>query len=265
MHLMPSPPSPWSLLCTIVTIAGTALSAKWSSGNSDDELELWRTILYIFLAALAGSVFPIQACLNYELGQHVGTPYRAVTLNFFLGSVIMWVLVFFEYVAFNGQEAPLFDQQVNEEDMMPWMWFGGVFGALIVASITIGIPVLGAVSFTVLFISTQLVSATVADAIGAFGYPVISLVSDGGRRLIGISVAVVAAAAFRYRPPSKMSFLNEWPCSSWNLENLDALVDSTHTSIKNGLVDLSADYGAVQMPIDHEQLSKCGSEREYDC
>jgi transporter family-2 protein len=183
--------------------------------------------MYIVLAALAGSVFPIQACLNYELGKHVGTPYRAVTVNFFLGTIIMWVLVFFEYVAFRAQELPLIAQQDDGPDNVWWMWLGGLFGALIVASVTIGIPALGAVSFTVLFISTQLVSATVADAIGAFGYAVIPLVSDGGRRLIGVTIAVIATAGFRYKPPAQLKFLNEWPCSSWNLENLDELFDET--------------------------------------
>jgi uncharacterized membrane protein YdcZ (DUF606 family) len=123
--------------------------------------------MYIALAALAGSVFPIQACLDYELGKHVGTPYRAVTVHFFLGTtIIMWILVFFEYVEFSAQhELPLISQQDDGPENVWRMWLGGLFGALIVASVTIGIPALGAVSFTVLFISTQLVSATVADAI----------------------------------------------------------------------------------------------------
>ena len=43
-------------------------------------------------------------------------------------------------------------------------------GAILIVCVTCSLPKLGASTFSLVFISTQLASALVADAIGAFGF-----------------------------------------------------------------------------------------------
>lgn len=38
----------------------------------------------------------------------------------------------------------------------------------------------------------------------------------GGRRIVGATLAILAAAAFRLSPPSWLSCLNSWPCQRFN-------------------------------------------------
>jgi transporter family-2 protein len=229
LHLTASTPTPWRVICTLFVVGGTALSAKWGNSASEETHHQWKIFVYIFLSALAGSVFPVQACVNYELAKHVGTPYRAVTVNFIIGGAIMWTLVFFEFVAF-GRDGPIYEEvhyedgsNDDEREMEWWMWIGGFFGGVIVASVTIGIPCLGAVFFTIIFISAQLVSAIVADALGAFHYPVIPLNAGGGRRLVGAVLATIAAAAFNLTPPAKLTWLQRWPCEKLNVKDYDSI------------------------------------------
>lgn len=70
LHLKPSHPTKWRWICVTLCLAGTGLSARWSDGS----IPARKTAVYGLLAALAGSVFPIQACVNYMLGTYVGTP-----------------------------------------------------------------------------------------------------------------------------------------------------------------------------------------------
>lgn len=57
-----------------------------------------------------------------------------------------------------------------------------------------GLPLLGAVAFRGFFIFTQLVVATILDAIGAFGFDIVPVTI---KRLCGVLLAVVAAASFQ--------------------------------------------------------------------
>lgn len=66
-------------------------------------------------------------------------------------------------------------------------------------------------AFTGIFISTQLVVATIFDALGAFGFDAVPIFMGGGRRVVGVSCAVIAAAAFQMPPPH--SWLESWPWS----------------------------------------------------
>ena len=162
LHLSSSPPTPFRMLCTVFVLLGAILCAKWSGSNGNE----WQVPVYLLLSALAGSVFPIQACVNYELGRHLGTPYRAVAANFIIGAFALWVCVAIEYAADPNASLPIYQPQEGET-MYWWAWTGGLFGALLICGITLGIPALGAVGFTLIFVSTQLVAAVVAGEICA--------------------------------------------------------------------------------------------------
>ena len=162
LHLSSSPPTPFRMICTAFVLLGAILCAKWSDSSGNE----WQVPVYLLLSALAGSVFPIQACVNYELGRHLGTPYRAVAANFIVGAIALWVCVAIEYAADPNASLPIYQSQEGET-MQWWAWTGGLFGALLICGITLGIPALGAVGFTLIFVSTQLVAAVIAGEICA--------------------------------------------------------------------------------------------------
>ena len=130
--------------------------------------------------------------MNYELGQHLGTSLRAVAVNFFVGSLVLWLCVGIEYaVQYDGHIYQQPPQIEDEKTGQWWVWMGGVFGGLLVSAVTMGIPALDAVPFTLIFVSTQLICAVLADAIGAFGFDIVPLDAFGGRRLIGAVLAIL--------------------------------------------------------------------------
>jgi uncharacterized membrane protein YdcZ (DUF606 family) len=134
----------------------------------------------------------------------------SVAVQFAIGLVITWIAVVIEYLVDVG-DSPLYERHEaeNDADYAWYMWLGGIFGAFLVTAVTVGIPALGAVAFTIIFISTQLVFALAADTFGAFDYPVIPLNEGGVRRFIGAVVAVLAAAAYKVQPPAAWSCLQE--------------------------------------------------------
>jgi hypothetical protein len=106
-----------------------------------------------------------------------------------------------------------------------WMWTGGLFGALLVVAVALGIPSLGAVRFTVIFLTTQLITAIVADALGLFGYDRVPLNAYGGRRIVGATLATAAAISFKLlQPPESWKWANEWPCTSWKIKDEECLI-----------------------------------------
>ena len=187
LHLSRSKPTAYRVVCAVLVLLGTGLSADFSSSKAS-----WQTPIYLLLTALAYSVFPVQAVVNYELGQHLGTSLRAVAVNFFVGSLVLWLCVGIEYaVQDDGQIYQQPPQIEDEKTGQWWVWMGGVFGGLLVSAVTMGIPALGAVPFTLIFVSTQLICAVLADAIGAFGFDIVPLDAFGGRRLIGAVLAIL--------------------------------------------------------------------------
>jgi transporter family-2 protein len=223
LHLPVTPTTPWRVVCLLLLALGTALSADWTaSGSQDDDVDdittttttttsPWWKLLYAMGATVAGSLFPIQSCVNFEMIHHVGTPYRAVAISFTGGVIAVWLLTGFSYLVSETtrNQGAVFS---HAADTPPWMWLGGgVLGATFITSAVIGLPSLGAVAFTGIFISTQLVVATIFDALGAFGFDAVPIFMGGGRRVVGVSCAVIAAAAFQMPPPH--SWLESWPWS----------------------------------------------------
>lgn len=203
--------TPWRILCLTLFCFGTAMtSSRNKNDNKDDEADSVHSgtlfaihSLYIAGAVLAGGMFPIQSCANYEMTRHVGTPFRAVVINFFVGAIAVWALTGIQYIIMIDKAEPLFVLDTNNVPW--WMWVGGgVLGSSLITSAVIGLPSLGAVAFTSIFISTQLVIATVLDATGAFTFDVVPI---GRRRLCGILLALVAAIAFQQRSPM---LLEKW-------------------------------------------------------
>lgn len=226
LHLSKTPTTPWRVSCLLLLALGTAMSSDSSSkttttSSDEDATSPWLWPVFIAGAILAGCVFPVQSCVNFELAQHVGTPFRAVVVNFATGALSVWFLTLISYLLArsNGNdtstiESFLFYTWPPQIPLYEWLG-GGMMGATLITCAVIGLPSLGAVAFTGIFISTQLLVATIFDATGAFGLDVVAV---GARRACGVLLAMVAAAAFQQSPPASMPWLSSWPSSSTSRE-----------------------------------------------
>lgn len=228
LHLTKVHTTPWRIACLLLLALGTALSSSidlstntlrttdnTSIGEntamtiSGSNISLW--LLYFLGAMLAGCVFPVQSCVNFEMTRHVGTPFRAVVINFATGAMSVWLLTAISYILQSKPWESFFFYTVPPNIPL-WMWIGGgVLGATLITCAVIGLPNLGAVAFTGIFISTQLVVATLFDTVGAFGFAVVPITT---KRVCGVLLAVLAAAAFQNHPPARLSLLSKWPSST---------------------------------------------------
>ena len=87
--LEPSPnrlrPARRKLAALALLACGTGLTA----GRVSADAEWWALLLLCLGAAGAGTIFPLQACVNDVLRSHLGTPFRATAVSFAVGAVAL--------------------------------------------------------------------------------------------------------------------------------------------------------------------------------
>jgi transporter family-2 protein len=91
-------------------------------------------ILWIGIAALAGSLIPLQGALNARLGTSIASPLHASLVSFGVGTAALgaYVLATRQTVYWPGVAAA------------PWyVWFGGLCGAFSLTAIILTYPKLG--------------------------------------------------------------------------------------------------------------------------
>lgn len=214
LHLKPTHPTPFKVLCASVVLVGAALSTDNGIGNNirePDSPANSKSAIFAIVACLAGSVLPIQALMNFKLGENIGTTFHAVTVNFLVGSMAMWAVVGLEDVLPIVESKPILEIQDGDGRDEWWMWTGGSMGAILIVCVTLSLPMLGAAKFSLIFTSTQLVSALIADTIGAFGFTPIPLDASSHHRIFGVVLATLAAAVCDLKFPAWLRILNEWP------------------------------------------------------
>ncbi len=114
-------------------------------------------ILSMLAALLAGSMIAFQAPINARLGAVMGGPLVATFCSFAVGTVVLGGLL----VATGN--VPRFGEV---SATAPWMWVGGVLGAVFVfVSISV-VPVIGAALMIALFVAGQLAGALIIDKTG---------------------------------------------------------------------------------------------------
>lgn len=180
-------PTLWRLLALTTMCGATA--------NSIEGLSV---AIYLVLAFAAGTIFPMQACINGVMTLHVGTPLRAACVSFLGGAVVLWIATAI------SSATPLSDWPEGEppgpgpSGSEFWMYTGGACGAFVVSAHIFGLPIIGAARFTVLVIAAQISTSFALDSVGAFGY---KAVPPSSRRLTGVILAICASAAFQLGPP----------------------------------------------------------------
>ena len=113
-------------------------------------------IAFALVAGLAGS---IQIAVNGTLGRRIGVLDAAA-----FGSIVAAVVIVAAALAVRNGEGIAAALKAP-----PWLWLGGIMGALIVTGITYSPPRIGVFATIGLLIAGQLVMGALIDAFGLFG------------------------------------------------------------------------------------------------
>ncbi len=120
-------------------------------------------LLYTGMAALAGTLLPLQALINAHLAAGIKAPLMATFISFAVGTAVL----FFVILAMRTP-APAAAQLGN----LPWWaWLGGFLGAYFVLTATMAVPTLGAAGLTAIVIAGQLISSIALDHFGVLHTP----------------------------------------------------------------------------------------------
>jgi transporter family-2 protein len=135
-------------------------------------------VVFALVAGVAGAA---QAAVSGALGRRVGTIGAAG-----FGVVVAAALVVALALAL-GRGGSI----VSVTREPPWLWLGGLFGALIVIAIAYAPPRIGTFATVALLIAGQLVAGALIDAFGWFGSPRIPV---SFARVLGLLMVAGGAA-----------------------------------------------------------------------
>jgi transporter family-2 protein len=142
--------------------------------------------LYLLFAFAGGVVLPLQAGINAELGDWLGSPVRAAFVSFLVGTLVLLVaaaLVFKPLPSWTklGQ-APW------------WVWIGGALGAFYVAAAIVTAPKLGAAQLVALVVAGQALASLVVDQFGWVGFETKHITAG---RAVGMALVFAGVALVR--------------------------------------------------------------------
>lgn len=117
----------------------------------------------VLLMVAAGAGLVVQTAMNAGLGAALGRPVLGATMNFIVGlaALLLFVLV---------TRTPLPSRDMLGNTPL-WVWFGGLMGALYVATLTVAGPRLGAIAVLALSVAGQLLASVIVDHFGLLGFP----------------------------------------------------------------------------------------------
>jgi transporter family-2 protein len=127
---------------------------------------------FSLVAGIAGS---IQVAVSGALGRRVGVLEAAA----FGGVVAAVILV---GIAVAGRNGAGIAAALREP---PWLWLGGLLGAIVVTAITFSPPRIGTFATIGLLVAAQLAMGAVTDALGLFGLERIPL---SWERVVGLAL-----------------------------------------------------------------------------
>lgn len=141
--------------------------------------------LAVALALLGGAVMPIQAGMNRELGDKLGSPFLATLNNFVGGSIFIFIACLFTVRTWPGAAAA---------GAAPWWsWLGGACGATLVLTSTIAVKHIGSVGLVASLVCGQLLCSLVVDQFGLLGHAVRAITPARviGLVLLGVGVYLI--------------------------------------------------------------------------
>lgn len=141
-------------------------------------------IFPILTALFAGSLISLQSPVNARLGQTMGGPLVASFCSFAVGTIALALML-----VITGQVGRLADF----EQTAPWMWIGGLLGAIFVTIAAWAVPTLGAALMISLFVAGQMIAALIIDKTG-FLLP--AQVDIGWERILGLALIIAGVVLF---------------------------------------------------------------------
>ena len=135
----------------------------------------------VALSLVAGLAGAAQVAINGAFGERIGT-LEATAFNIFVSALILAGVMLVARAGFGGVAAGVHEA--------PWLWLGGVAGAIIVSAITFAGPRIGALATIALLIAGQLLMGVVIDHFGLFG---VERISVSATRIAGVVLLSVGA------------------------------------------------------------------------
>jgi transporter family-2 protein len=137
------------------------------------------------LGLLIGAALPVQAGVNSQLRQVVGSPYRAGLISVLVSSLTLGVVSLMSL-----------GLSIQLRESAWWMWLGGVLGAAFVTGSIVLAPRLGATTLVAAVVAGQLSLSVVLDHFGLLGYPVAPI---SWPRVLGIVLLVAGVLLIQRR------------------------------------------------------------------
>lgn len=137
------------------------------------------TYLFILFAFIAGIVLPVQASINAQLKNYVGTPLLASTISFLVGLLALLIGTLIHGTWNLGK---------NLTSAPWWIWTGGLLGAFYVLATIVLIPRLGAATTVACVLAGQIVVSIIIDH---FGLLQVTINQISIPRLIGAVLIIV--------------------------------------------------------------------------
>lgn len=142
----------------------------------------------IFSALFLGVIVPIQSYLNRDASLLLPSRIQTTWWSFFVGDIFV-TIVFIIQMCVNEEAADSFPAKFRDSE--PMIYFGGLLGAIFIASTIVVTAKIGVGPFFVCIICGQLIGSAVIQSIGALNSKVLAI---GTMRIIGIICVIVAAA-----------------------------------------------------------------------
>ncbi len=125
-----------------------------------------RTLMLMLLASVCATGIPFQAIINGRLGQMVGHPLLAALVSFVTGTCALSAIL---VVSTPGW--PQLPRDLSWSDVPPYLFLGGLFGAMYVTVVLWLVPRIGAANVVAAGIAGQLVTSVVIDHFALLGVP----------------------------------------------------------------------------------------------
>lgn len=139
----------------------------------------------IGLSILVGATIPLQAAANAKLGQTLAQPLWSAFVALALSATSVLVVLVATRAPFPGPPV--------SGAVPAWSWFGGLAGAVFIATGVYFVPRIGAANFLVATIAGQLVLAALLDHQGWLG---LQSVSFDLKRAGGLILVLAGAVIF---------------------------------------------------------------------
>jgi len=150
-----------------------------------------NTLIILVLAIIAGGLTAVQGAFNANLGKLLEHPLQATLISFTIGTCGCLAAM----LLLKAGLPPL----ARLSSIPPYLFLGGLFGALFITATVLFIPKIGVASMLIAALLGQMLISLVLDHFGWFGLPVHSI---SIQRLAGVSLVIIGLYLLTYRPAS---------------------------------------------------------------